>query len=92
MPTGRGQSASKRLSALKLHHSGFELAEIDLKIRGPGEIFGTAQHGFFELKNASWGDTELIKTTKEFATRIIANKSKYRTLLSSIIGDPAALN
>jgi ATP-dependent DNA helicase RecG len=92
MPTSGGKYVSKRLNALKTHHSGFELAEIDLKIRGPGEIFGTAQHGFFELKNAFWGDTELIKTTREFAERILNNKKQYAALLSRIIGDATILN
>ena len=92
MPTSGGNYTSKRLNALKAHHSGFELAEIDLKIRGPGEIFGTAQHGFFELKNASWGDTNLIKTTREFAERIIADKKYYKTLLTYFIGDSTSLN
>ena len=92
MPTSGGKYVSKRLNALKTHHSGFELAEIDLKIRGPGEIFGTAQHGFFELKNASWGDTELMKITREFSERIINEKKKYHDLLTTVIGDASSLN
>lgn len=92
MPTTGYGFVSKRLNALKTHHSGFELAEIDLSIRGPGEIFGTAQHGFFELKNATWGDTELIKATKEYADYIIDNRTKYKNLLEHIIGEGTALN
>ncbi len=44
--------------------SGTELAELDLKIRGPGELFGTAQHGFFGLQIATFSDFGLIKKTK----------------------------
>jgi len=68
---------SKRLSAMEKMHSGFELAELDLKIRGPGEIFGTAQSGFPELKVASWNNYSLIKKAKDTANDVINNPSKY---------------
>ncbi|HJX59574.1 hypothetical protein A2V61_01635 [Candidatus Woesebacteria bacterium RBG_19FT_COMBO_47_8] len=56
-----------RLAALEKGISGFELAELDLSLRGPGEVFGTRQHGFPELKIASWQDTELIQKAKRVA-------------------------
>ena len=68
---------SKRLRAMEKMHSGFELAELDLKIRGPGEIFGTAQSGFPELKVASWSNYLLIKKAKDIASDIVNNPSKY---------------
>lgn len=69
--------AFTRLKAMEKSHSGFELAELDLKMRGPGEIFGTAQSGFPELKIASWNNYELIKDTKELAKEIVKNPKKY---------------
>ncbi len=92
IPSSPGELVSRRLNALINHHSGFELAEIDLTIRGPGEIFGTAQHGFFDLKNASWSDVEMIKLTKEYAETVISNREKYLPLIKSIVGDGIALN
>ncbi|MBI2590686.1 MAG: ATP-dependent DNA helicase RecG [Candidatus Blackburnbacteria bacterium] len=56
-----------RLKALERTLSGAQLAELDLKMRGPGEIYGTMQHGFPELKIASFSDFDLIKRTREAA-------------------------
>jgi ATP-dependent DNA helicase RecG len=77
----KSQKVQVRLNALKKTMSGFELAELDLKIRGPGEIFGTKQHGYPELKIASWQDAELIKVTKKLADQVFKNPSKYKKLL-----------
>ncbi len=62
--------------------SGFELAELDLKLRGPGEIFGTAQSGFPELKIASWSDFDLIKSARQVAEYVIQHPTNYRRLIS----------
>lgn len=55
----------KRLKFLETIYSGPELAELDLKLRGPGELFGTKQHGVPLLKIASFADTELIRETQQ---------------------------
>lgn len=69
-----------RLSALKKSLSGFELAELDLKMRGPGEVFGLRQHGFPELKVATWSDLDLIKETKIVAEEVIEKPEKFKAL------------
>jgi len=76
--------ASIRLSALQKTLSGFELAEMDLKLRGPGEILGTRQHGFPELKIASWQDEQLIKKAKKTAGEAIENPKKFSRLLKKL--------
>ncbi len=58
-------SSLERLSALIKSNNGFELAEQDLKFRGPGQIYGTLQAGFSELNIADLSDHLLIKQAKE---------------------------
>lgn len=74
---------TRRLTAMTKMHSGFELAELDLKLRGPGEIFGTHQSGFPELKVASWSNWELIKQTKDLAEKISSEPEKYPSLVGT---------
>jgi ATP-dependent DNA helicase RecG len=76
--------AFKRLKAMEKTHSGFELAELDLKLRGPGEIFGTMQSGFSELKVASWSNFELIKKTRQTAEDVIKNPEDYPFLAEKL--------
>ena len=52
-------------------NNGMKLAEKDLKLRGPGEIYGTSQHGFAKLKLADLNDINLIEQTKNSARQIL---------------------
>lgn len=72
---------SSRLLYLTKVHSGQKLAEIDLELRGPGELFGIRQSGLTELKIANWRDFESIKKARDFASRVIANPGQYKQAL-----------
>ena len=63
--------ALDRLSALTRYSIGQKIAEYDLNIRGPGEFFGTVQHGNWGLKFADFRDLALIKTTRTEALNLI---------------------
>ncbi|MGB9911071.1 MAG: ATP-dependent DNA helicase RecG [Microgenomates group bacterium] len=70
----------KRLKALEKTNIGMELAEIDLKMRGPGEIYGTRQHGFWDLKVADFSDLRLIELTKKASEEIFPFLKNYPLL------------
>lgn len=74
----------KRLKSMETIYQGAELAELDLKLRGPGEIFGTMQHGIPELKIASFSDFDLIEKTKKSAEEIFPELNDYPKLLEKI--------
>lgn len=69
-----------RLKALERTLSGAQLAELDLKMRGPGEVYGTMQHGFPELKIASFSDFDLIKRARDAAGVLIDKLNLYPKL------------
>jgi ATP-dependent DNA helicase RecG len=71
----------ERLKAMETLYSGAELAELDLKLRGPGQIFGTSQHGRQVLKVASFSDFVLIEKTKKEAIKVFEEIDKYPELL-----------
>lgn len=54
-----------RLKNMEKIDDGMKLAELDLKIRGAGEIFGTKQSGRFELKIADFSDIHLVEKTRK---------------------------
>ena len=57
---------------------GFVIAETDLKLRGPGEFFGTRQHGLPEMKIANlYTDAKILKEVQACATRLREEETLY---------------
>jgi len=73
------QFVRQRLKALVSTQNGFELAEKDLEIRGPGEFYGTRQWGLPDLTMASLMDVELIKECRKEAEKLLADDSPELT-------------
>ena len=69
-----------RLKALETKHIGADLAELDLRLRGPGDIFGTAQSGLPKLKAANFSDFSLIQKTKIDAQDLFDNLNNFPLL------------
>jgi ATP-dependent DNA helicase RecG len=62
---------SQRLKEIEKSGDGFYLAEVDLKLRGPGEIYGRAQHGALNLQIATLSDTKLIARAQRQARSFV---------------------
>lgn len=69
--TTPGQANSERLKAMEQHDSGFMLAEIDLKLRGPGEIFGLRQSGIPEVRFGGLLNVDLVLRARKLAERML---------------------
>ena len=71
-PQRLSEEARRRLEALVKSHDGFVIAEEDLRIRGPGEFFGTRQWGPSDLRVANLiRDAKILEEAREEATRLL---------------------
>ena len=73
------QSSSDRLKAMEKFDNGFQLAEIDLKLRGPGELYGTRQSGIPEIRVGSLTNPELVVRARKAAERTLENSKPLCT-------------
>ncbi len=76
--------AFQRLKAMERVYLGMDLAELDLKLRGPGEIYGTRQHGFPDLRVASFTDLDLIQKSRQVAEELITKLSQSPLLKKAL--------
>ncbi|MEO8230991.1 MAG: ATP-dependent DNA helicase RecG [Ignavibacteriota bacterium] len=78
--------SSVRLQSMVKYLDGFKIAEIDLKLRGPGDIFGTKQSGFPDLKYTNIvDDHEIILEAKQSAFKLIENDPHLENKFSELI-------
>ena len=74
------EQAEERLSAMVRTQDGFELAELDLSMRGPGEFFGTRQAGLPEFRVVDLlRDRQMIELAKTEAEKFVENPRKEAT-------------
>ena len=82
--TSDDKGETTRLKFLETVYNGAELAQIDLKFRGGGDVFGTLQHGLPRFKIADPGNTELVGKAKKWAEEVITYQSKYPELATKV--------
>jgi len=75
-----GENAKKRIKKMKETTDGFEIAEEDLKIRGPGEVLGRKQSGLpsFKLADLSF-DSDLLGDVRESVLNTISLDPKLKS-------------
>lgn len=81
MTNGKGETARARLKILAGTTDGFKIAEEDLRLRGPGDFFGSRQHGLPQLKLADLaGDMRLLSQAQEAAKQLLAQDPRLEEL------------
>lgn len=87
---GKNEVTKKRLKIMTETTDGFKIADADLKLRGPGDFFGTRQHGLPELNIANiFEDMDILKEASQAAQEILTDdpaltKSKNKQLRSRV--------
>ena len=67
----KGENTEQRLGVMCRTNNGFEIADMDLKLRGPGDFFGNRQHGLPQLDIADYSDTETLAQSQEAAEALL---------------------
>lgn len=71
------EDAKTRLETMVRTNDGFEIAEVDLKLRGPGDLMGTQQSGILNLKIADIvKDNQILKTARYYALQLLKDDPK----------------
>ncbi len=86
-PSPDAQGSYERLKAMVECSDGFKLAEIDLKLRGPGEVYGVRQSGIPDLKIANLANGVLVVRVRKAAEHMVESEKldKYPVLKSMLV-------
>lgn len=83
----RSEVARERMKVLERTSDGFIISEKDLELRGPGDFFGTRQHGIPELKIANlYRDMEILKKAQEAALNLMAQDKFLNSQENRLLG------
>ena len=77
-PNSSGETALKRLTALKKAASGFELSELDLALRGAGELGGTKQWGITDIGMEAIKNIKMIEAARSEAGKLLATDKELK--------------
>jgi len=77
--------ARQRLQLLEDLNDGFALAEADLRLRGPGDYFGTRQSGLPQFQAADFSDVKLIETARQEAMQLLKDDPGLQKLEHALL-------
>jgi ATP-dependent DNA helicase RecG len=86
----KSKVSKERMEVMQKTNDGFVISEKDLSLRGPGEFFGTRQHGLPDLKIANlYTDMDILKASQEVAIKMLEkdrnlSSPEYRMLKEKI--------
>ncbi len=98
---GNNEVTKKRMETMRISNDGFYISEQDLKLRGPGDFFGTRQHGLPEMKIANlFEDRDILSAAQEAAKSIISEDphlesekyAKLRKRADKVISEGIVMN
>ncbi len=73
----KNHESMEKLSVLEKTNDGFEIAEADLRLRGPGDVLGIAQSGLAELRFAEFlADTKLLRKARQLAEQVLTEDQR----------------
>tara|TARA_B100000767_G_C19773909_1_gene541554 strand:- start:833 stop:2932 length:2100 start_codon:yes stop_codon:yes gene_type:complete len=82
----KSKEASTRLKTMVQTNDGFQIAEVDLRLRGPGDLMGTQQSGILQLKIADLlKDQEILKIARTYAKKIISDDPELSQLKHRVV-------
>ena len=83
----KSEIARERMKVMTQTSDGFVISEKDLELRGPGDFFGTRQHGIPDLRIANlYKDMEILKKAQEAAEILIRDDRKLETQENRLLG------
>ncbi len=85
----RTENSVERLKTMCATRDGFKIADADLKLRGPGDFFGSRQHGLPQLNISSLADTRNLEISQKIADYVVSDSNyiyddRYRALNAEI--------
>ncbi len=96
---GTNEVTKKRMETMCMSNDGFYISEQDLKLRGPGDFFGTRQHGLPEMKIANlFEDSDLLRIAQKSVSEIYKSDPKLenypvlKARIENIYNDAGVLN
>jgi ATP-dependent DNA helicase RecG len=80
------KEAQKRMETMVQTNDGFEISEVDLQLRGPGDLMGTQQSGVLDLKISNLSkDGQIVTLAREMAKKLLSEDAKFEMPKNQIL-------